>query len=114
MNELFTIAENEMISLKQPYVGTEHLLLAYLKQYPSKIISYDTFKKYIIEIIGSSYKESPYILYTPILRKIKNNNKSIKESLKDLLSNQDSIAYNILVSQNINIEALYNEINTNT
>lgn len=112
MNELFTIAENEMLNLKQPYVGTEHFLLAYLKKYSSQIISYDTFKKYIIEIIGTSYKESSYLLYTPILREIKNSNKSIKESILSILSNQDSIAYNILLSKNINIEALYNEINT--
>lgn len=114
MKELFALAETEMITLKQPYVGTEHLLLAYLKKYPNKIISYDTFRKYIIEIIGSSYKESSHILYTPILRQIKNNKKSPKKSILDILSNEDSIAYNILLSKKINIEELYNEINTNS
>lgn len=114
MKELFALAETEMITLKQPYVGTEHLFLAYLKKYPIETIDYKTFKQYIIEIIGSSYKESSYILYTPILRQIKNNHKSIKESILNILSNQDSIAYNILLSKNINIEKIYNEINTNT
>lgn len=114
MKELFALAETEMITLKQPYVGTEHFLLAYLKKYPLKTISYDTFKKFIREIIGSSYKESSCILYTPILRQIKNSNKSPKKSILSILSNPDSIAYNILLSKNINIEELYNEINTNS
>ncbi len=114
MKELFALAETEMITLKQPYVGTEHFLLAYLKKYPVKLISYETFKKYVIEIIGSSYKESSYILYTPILREIKNNNKNIKESILDILSNENSIAYNILLSKKVNIKELYQEINTNS
>lgn len=114
MEELFKIAEEEMIELKQPYVGTEHFLLAYLKKYNNKYIDYETFKKYILEIIGSSYKQSEYILYTPILRQIKNNNKSIKDSILEILSNEDSIAHNILLSKNVNIEKIYNDINTNT
>lgn len=31
MDELFLLAEKEMLELKHPYVGTEHFVLAYLK-----------------------------------------------------------------------------------
>ena len=32
MDELFYLAEQEMIEMKHPYVGTEHFMLAYLKK----------------------------------------------------------------------------------
>lgn len=112
MEELYKIAEEEMINLKQPYVGSEHLLLAYLKIYNSKIISYDEFKRYVLEIIGSSYKQSEYILYTPIARKIKNSIFDVKEAILSILKDNDTIAYNILLSKGIEIDKLYEEINT--
>ena len=39
MNNLFALAENEMKDLKHPYVGTEHFMLAYLKEYGNKYIT---------------------------------------------------------------------------
>lgn len=113
MDELFYIAEQEMIEMKHPYVGTEHFMLAYLKKYNNKYIDYDTYKKYILEIIGMSYKESEYVLYTPILRDIKNNCHNIIDAMVKILTNDDSIAYNILLSKGEDIEAIYlNIINT--
>lgn len=115
MDEIFKIAEQEMLDLKQPYVGSEHILLAYLKKYNNKYLSYDRFKSYIEEIIGNSYKKSEYILYTPIVRNLKNEVSDIKECLKRILSDTDSIAYNILLSKNENIEKIIAEIeNTNS
>ncbi len=114
MEDLFNLAEKEMISMKQPYVGTEHFMLAYLKKYSNKYIDYDTFKSYVINIIGMSSKESDYVLYTPILRDIKNNSNNVIDAMVKILSNDDSIAYNILLSKGEDIEAIYlNIINTN-
>ena len=110
MNRVLDIAEDEMIALKHPYVGTEHFFLAYLKEYGSKIISYEEFKKHIIEIIGSSYKMSDYVLYTPILRYVKNNFIDVKESMKYILSNEDSIVYNILKVKNFDCEEIMKEL----
>jgi len=45
MDQLFIIAEEEMLKLHHPYVGTEHFMLAYLKTYGNKYITYDTFRK---------------------------------------------------------------------
>jgi len=110
MDKLFSMAEKEMFLLHNPYVGTEHFFLAYLKECGSKIISYEEFKKYIIEIIGSSYKMSDYVLYTPILRYVKNNFSDVKESMKYILSNEDSIVYNILKVKNFDCEEIMKEL----
>jgi hypothetical protein len=114
MEELFQLAESEMMELKHPYVGTEHFMLAYLKKYGNKYIDYDTYKDYILNIIGTSYKESEYILYTPILRDIKNNCNNVIDAMVKILTDDNSIAYNILLSSGCDVEAIYlNIINTN-
>lgn len=113
MEELFKLAEEEMVELKHPYVGTEHFLLAFLKKYNNKYITYDDFRNYIIKVIGTSYKSSEYILYTPILRKIKNECNNIYDAMIKIITDDDSIAYNLLLSMGIDIEAFYlNIINT--
>lgn len=113
MEELFDLAEKEMIELKHPYVGTEHFMLAYLKKYGNKYLDYDEFKSYILKVIGSSHKGSEYVLYTPILRAIKNDCHNIYEAMIKILTNDDSIAYNLLLSMKVDIEAIYlNIINT--
>lgn len=114
MDELFYLAEQEMKDMRHPYVGTEHFLLAYLKKYGNKYIDYDTYKQYIIDVIGRSSKESEYLLYTPILRDIKNNSNNVIDAIVKILTNDDSIAYNILLSKGEDIESIYlNIINTN-
>ncbi len=114
MEELFNIAEQEMLGLRHPYVGTEHFLLAYLKKYNNKYIDYDKFRNYILDIIGKCYKESEYKLYTPILREIKNNCTNVYDAMVKILTDEDSIAYNILLSKNEDIENIYlNMLNTN-
>lgn len=114
MDDLFELAEKEMFELKHPYVGTEHFLLAYLKKYKNNYIDYETFKKEVIDVIGFSYKESEYILYTPILRDIKNNCNNIYEAMVKILTDDNCIAYNILLVNEEDIEAIYlNVINTN-
>lgn len=114
VEELFTLAEEEMLDMYHPFVGTEHFVLAYLKVYGNKYITYDRFKESILKIIGKSYKKSEYILYTPKLRQIKNECHNIYEALVKILTDDDSIAYNILLSSGEDIEKIYlNIINTN-
>lgn len=111
MQDLFMEAENIRNELRHPYVGTEHFLLAFLKDKKYKSIDYDELKKSVIEIVGSCYKSNEYILYTPILRELKNNSMfSDKEKILEILSNTDSIAYNILLLNNYDIEKIYEEI----
>lgn len=109
MNEILDIAEKEMMELKHPYVGSEHFLLAYLKKYKIDGLTYDEFKNYVLTIIGTSYKEATYILYTPILRGVATLDNE-HEALKRILSNDDSIAHNILLSKGKDIEKIINTL----
>lgn len=109
MNEILDLAEKEMMELKHPYVGSEHFLLAYLKMYKLDDLTYDEFKNYVLSIIGTSYKEAEYILYTPILRSVATLD-DVNLALKKILSNDDSIAYNILLSKGKDIEKIINTL----
>ena len=108
--DLFLIAEQEMKELRNPYVGTEHYFLAFLKNNDLKTIHYDTFKKTIKKVIGSCYKETEYVLYTPYLRKLKNSSNNDLDNVLEILRNTDSIVYNILISEKYNIEDIFEEI----
>ena len=79
ISNIFKEAEKEMLNLNHPYVGSEHLLLSLLKNSKeiSKIASkydltYESFKKELMLIVGSAAKKSSYILYTPLLKRIIN------------------------------------------
>ena len=130
MNELEAIlqkAEKEHNLLKHPYVGTEHLLLAilsynkeiieYLKNYN---LTYNKFKKRLRDIIGEGTRKSPYVLYTPMLRKVLNIAKSYnlevtsKDLLRAIIEEKEGIAIRILDSMGIdylNIDLDYDSIN---
>ena len=103
MNELFLMAEEEMKDLKHPYVGTEHFLLAFLKKYNSFYLNYEDFKDYVIKVIGKSNICSEYILYTPILRRIKNdcqNLATIATNTGSTAASTDDTATNTLNTYN--------------
>ncbi len=118
-------AEREMLDLKHPYVGTEHLLLSLLKKTKVQRIcnkydlTYENFKRELINIVGKSSKKSDVILYTPLLRIVledfKGNTNMSSEIglLSSLLSNDDGIALRILMLMGIDIESLYNELSKN-
>lgn len=110
MDILFKMAEEEMLELHHPYVGTEHLFLAYLKMFDNQYITYDKFKNNIIKVIGQSYKRSEVILYTPILRKIKNESSNIYEAIISILTDDNCIAYNLLLVNGYDIEKIYLDI----
>ena len=69
--EIIIKAKLEMLELKHPYVGTEHLVLAILhtkndltKRLEKYNLTYNRFKKEIINIIGKGSKKSEFFLYT--------------------------------------------------
>lgn len=127
INNILKVAEKEMFNCHHPYVGTEHLLLALLKNNKvSKIcnkynLSYSTFKDELIRIIGMASKKSEVVLYTPLLKIIISNayhnaykdNKKMDEIylLSALLSENDGIALRIIDNMNIDIESIKKEIN---
>lgn len=120
-------AKKEMKSLNHPYVSSEHLLLAILKN-DSDIaerlegykLTYDVLRNEIIKIIGKGSKESEYFLYTPLLRRIlenasidakENNNGVVTVShlFSSLLEEGEGVAIRILIGMNIDVDELYNE-----
>lgn len=125
VKRVLEFAEQEMLDLNHPYVGSEHLLLSLLKCEKSKKIlekydlTYDIFKNTLIRIIGTSNIKSSYILYTPLLKLIikKATDKNSKNAdeislLKELISSDDGIAIRIMMELNVDIDSLYGELNS--
>ena len=81
VKEYLELAEREMLKLNHPYVGSEHLILALLKNKDISNIcdkydlSYDLFKDELINIIGISNVKTTTILHTPLLKSIINDAK---------------------------------------
>ena len=118
-------AKEEMKELKHPYVGTEHLVLAILKENNSvsnKLnnvgISYESFKEEIINIIGKGSESSELFLYTPLLKKIienaiidsKDNGSGevgIETLFSSLIEEGEGIAIRIFIKMNINMDDIY-------
>ena len=120
-------AKIEMSDLKHPYVGSEHLLLAILKEENSvskKLknygLDYETFKKELIKIVGVGSEENHLFLYTPLLKRIldnatmdskENNNGevTIEHLFSSLLEEGEGIAIRIMLGMNIDLDELYSE-----
>ncbi len=119
-------AKVEMMELKHPYVGSEHFLLAVLKDDNSvskKLnqynLDYYKFKNKIIETVGIGTKPSQWFLYTPLLKRImenamldcKENNTevTIEALFSNLLEEGEGVAIRILLSLNFDLDSLYNE-----
>ena len=118
-------AKLEMQELKHPYIGSEHLLLALLKdknEISEKLknygLTYDKFKNEIIDIVGVGTKKSECYLYTPLLKRImenavydsrenNNGNVTINHLFSSLLEEGEGIAIRILIGMNIDLDDLY-------
>lgn len=123
-------AKLEMIELKHPYIGTEHLILAILKSNTNLAkklkdyeLTYDKFKEEIIKIIGVGSKKSEYYLYTPLFKKImqnaildskENNNGevTIEHLFSAFLEEGEGIAIRMLIGMGIDVEDMYDEFSS--
>ena len=121
LTKIIKQAEKEMLELRHPYVGSEHLLLSLLSidsinEITSKYnLTYDNFRKELINIVGQANKKSKVILYTPLLRGIisefmETDNKNEYKLLEILLTNDDGIAVRILDTMDIDILAILDEL----
>jgi len=120
-------AKEEMKELKHPYVGSEHLLLAILKddnEISDRLkdfdLDYNRLKKEIIEIVGIGKKASDCFLYTPLLKRVlenavydskenNNGNVTISHLFSAILEEGEGIAIRILIGMDIDLDELYNE-----
>ncbi len=129
--KLFKKAEGFRKEFRHPYVGSEHLLLAILEEeneVSRKLrmygISFDVFKKELINIVGMSNKDTDFVLYTPLLKRVienatndavdTNNGKVTERHLfLSLLEEGEGIAIRILLGLDIDLDALYDELKVN-
>lgn len=124
--KIISSAKKEMLELRHPYIGTEHLLLGLLinkNNVSSKLkkynIDYKIIKKEIINIIGEGTNESECFLYTPILKNVLENANDISKEYNidispeflflGLLEEGEGIAIRILISMGIDLDKLYQE-----
>ena len=123
-------AKLEMLELKHPYIGTEHLVLSMLshsKKIKEKLSSYhldyEIFKKEIIKVLGIGEENNSLFLYTPLLKKIinsaildgKDNNDGVvttEHLFSSLLEEGEGVAIRIFLSMGIDINAMYAEFAT--
>ena len=125
---IFRKAEEERLELRHPYVGTEHLLLSllandlelseFLNDYK---LTYENFRKELILIVGHASKSSEINLYTPLLKRVinnaienakENNNGEVtsKHLLLSILEEGEGIAIRLLISMNIDIDSIYENL----
>ena len=128
--KVLLVAKDEMIKLKHPYVGSEHLILAILSDESSAItkklnkfnLNYDNFKNQLIKIIGIGKNSNNWFLYTPLLKRIIENSifdskeqnekyVTVERLFLSLLEEGDGVGIRILISMNISIEDIYNSFN---
>ena len=123
-------AKLEMLELKHPYIGTEHLVLSMLshsKKIKEKLSSYhldyEIFKKEIIKVLGIGEENNSLFIYTPLLKKIinsaildsKDNNDGVvttEHLFSSLLEEGEGVAIRIFLSMGIDINAMYAEFAT--
>ena len=123
-------AKRQKHELKHPFVGSEHLLLAILKnknEVSDKLkeyhVTYDIFKDEILKTIGMGSENNNWFLYTPLLKRVIENaildsretNNGIVEVthlFSSLLEEGEGIAIRTLISLNVDLDELYSEFRT--
>lgn len=120
-------AQKEMSELKHPYIGSEHLLLAILKNNQDLVnkfkkykITYKSFKEELINLVGIGDKTPDLLLYSTTLKTILENviiesretgdEISVNELLLSLLNEGEGKAIRILLSLGVDINKLYSDI----
>ena len=120
-------AQKEMSELKHPYIGSEHLLLAILKNNQELVnkfkkykITYKSFKEELINLVGIGDNTPDLLLYSTTIKTILENviiesretgdEISVNELLLSLLNEGEGKAIRILLSLGVDINKLYSDI----
>ena len=120
--------QKEMIMLKHPYIGSEHLFLSLLKLGNKEDIktlnkygiTYENFKEELIKVVGTGKEANDYYLYTPLLRNIievaelisgdkKKKNVDSHDLLISIFEEGEGIAIRLLLGMGIDIDTIYDE-----
>ena len=123
-------AKKEMQKLKHPYVGSEHLMLAIIKnnkEISKKLnecgVTYTVFRNKLIDVIGVGTEENSWFLYTPLLKRIletailiskesSNGEVTSEQLFFAILEEGEGIAIRILNKLDVNIEELQSFLST--
>lgn len=124
--KIIQMAKKEMYDLKHPYVGSEHFLLAILKNkdlsicnffYDNYKINYDIFRKEIIKIIGMGSTSNKWFLFTPLFKKVISNSilishdnneefVTIQRLFSCLLDEGEGVAIRLLIGMGVDYKDL--------
>ncbi len=124
--KILVLAKKEMKELKHPYVGSEHLLLAILKdnnEISKKLrnynLTYEVFKKELMNVIGVGSNNLNTFLYTPLLKRIMENaindskesddSVTIAHLFSSMLEEGEGVAIRIMIGMGIDLEKLYQD-----
>lgn len=126
--EIFKKAENFRKLLKHPYVGSEHLLLSILdsenevsKCLKTYGLTKERFKNELIKVVGKSNKDTDFVLYTPLLKRIIENSLNDAEENNDgkvterhlflaMLEEGEGIAIRILLGLEVDLDNIYENL----
>ena len=128
ISRIFKNAEIIRYDLRHPYVGSEHLLLSILKEddeisslLKKYNVTFNSFKKQLISIVGQSSKTTSLNLYTPLLKRIIEN--ALLDAKEDndgkvttrhlfisMLEENEGIALRILLMMDVDLEEVYDNL----
>lgn len=123
--------QKEMVSLKHPYIGSEHLLLSLLKygdydfvnKFSLEGVTYDTFREELVRVVGIGKSSNEFYLYTPLLRNIleaagmeaSDKGKKLVDTsdlFLALFDEGEGVAIRILLGMNVDVDNLYDSFYT--
>jgi len=128
VSKIFKCAESEMLDLKHPYVGSEHLLLSILKSNDLTArrleecgLTYKKFKTELLKVVGRATKSSTVVLYTPLLKRVvesavedaseDNDGKvTTKHLMLAILDEGEGIAIRVMLGMEIELDKIYQDL----
>ena len=121
---IFKEAENQRLLLNHEYVGTEHLLLALLKNDSNlshKLLKFNlNYDNLYNEIKNTLPRQEEIItsnIYTPLLKRIiiacNSANLTAESILYNILDIGEGVAIRILINMDIDVDAIYNYLKNN-
>lgn len=125
ISKIFKGAENIMMEMHHPYVGTEHLLLSIMKhsKYVKDILekhnlTYQSFKEELSIMVGESASKNSLCIYTPLLKRViknasdlaRDNELKPEHLLESIIEEGEGIAIRIMIEMNVDIDEVYEEL----
>ncbi len=125
--KVLLLAKKEMMELKHPYVGSEHLFLAILKEceeislkFEEMGVSYKRFKEELVRVIGIGKEENSWFIYTPLLKRILENaavtsrevnamEVNVYHLVIAMIEEGDGVALRLLAQMDVDIDDIYEE-----